>query len=387
MKIYIITRGYPNETDPQWGCFERDQALALKQIGHSIVMISVDTRFRRYHRKYGITKAVHGDIPHYDLFAGSLWGKALRSISVKVHTIVKHHLITYLFKHVAKQEGMPDLIYGHYLGGCVSALAIKRAYGIPAVGIEHWSKMGFNPILKKYRILAAKTYPFLDKQLVVSEALRNNILNNVGVDTMVVHNMIGQSFMDNIIEKKSNQSTIRIISVGSLLHVKGYDILIDALNIISDKLPKWELVLVGEGKERISLQKQIDQYGLSDKIKMIGRKNKDEIIRLLNGSSMYVSSSRSENFSVSIIEALSAGLPVVATECGGIKECLNEKNGILAPVEDAKGLAVSILTMVDNINRYDRQYISEQCKGNFGPNAIAEKLNTVFEEVIRKSKK
>ena len=157
--------------------------------------------------------------------------------------------------------------------------------------------------------------------------------------------------------------------------------------MISKDIPNWELVIIGEGPERGSLQQSIEKYGLQNNIKLIGRKNKEEIIERLNDSTMYVSSSRSENFSVSIIEALSAGLPVVATECGGIKECLNANNGLLAPVENACDLANAILSMNSNIKKYDRKSISDDCRNRFSPNVIARQLTSIFEEVINDSKK
>lgn len=387
MNICIIARGWPSERDPQWGCFERDQALALKGLGHNIIVLSVDTRFRRYRRKYGITLKEESGIKAYNLYAGFVWGKALSYISPILASKIKQKLLLYLFKEVYKQEVNPDILYGHYLGCCAMALAAKIKYGVPAVGIEHWSKMGFNPIKKSYRLLAESIYPYLDKQLVVSQSLKDNIKRNIGIDTLVVHNMIGQKFADNLIETEVKQGLFKITSVGSLLHVKGYDILIEAMNMISKELPNWELIIIGEGPERASLQEAIEKYGLQNNIKLIGRKNKDEIIKRLNESTMYVSSSRSENFSVSIIEALSAGLPVVATDCGGIKECLNEKNGLLAPVENACELANAILSMNNNIKKYDRKYISDDCRSRFSPNVIARKLTSIFEDVIKNSKK
>ena len=55
MYILLISRGIPSVKDPQWGCFEFDQAKALKKLGHKVVVISVDVRFRFYYRKIGIT--------------------------------------------------------------------------------------------------------------------------------------------------------------------------------------------------------------------------------------------------------------------------------------------------------------------------------------------
>ena len=55
MRIFWIARGYPSQKDPQWGCFEKDQAEALRKAGHEVVVLSVDTRFRWYYRPLGIT--------------------------------------------------------------------------------------------------------------------------------------------------------------------------------------------------------------------------------------------------------------------------------------------------------------------------------------------
>ena len=98
MKIFIVARGWPSESEPQWGSFERDQALALSKLGHQVVVLSVDKRFRKYQRKYGITCEVHEGIPHYNLFAGSLWGWALRRFSIYYYIKVSRFFFMYLLK-------------------------------------------------------------------------------------------------------------------------------------------------------------------------------------------------------------------------------------------------------------------------------------------------
>ena len=58
MFILLISRGVPTKRDPQWGCFERDQANALRALGHKVVVVSVDTRFRLFYRKFGIKRII-----------------------------------------------------------------------------------------------------------------------------------------------------------------------------------------------------------------------------------------------------------------------------------------------------------------------------------------
>ena len=66
MFIVLISRGVPSKRDPQWGCFEKDQAEALTNLGHKVVVISVDSRFRTYWRKLGITHYRINDIDYYE---------------------------------------------------------------------------------------------------------------------------------------------------------------------------------------------------------------------------------------------------------------------------------------------------------------------------------
>ena len=62
MKIFIISNGYPTKLSPQFGCFEKDQALALKRAGHDVSILYIDGRFRFYWRKLGISHKIDNDI-------------------------------------------------------------------------------------------------------------------------------------------------------------------------------------------------------------------------------------------------------------------------------------------------------------------------------------
>ena len=96
MKIFFITRGWPNEREPQFGCFERDQALAMNTLGHEIVVLSVDVRVKKYFRKYGITNQKEGNISIYNLYAGPFWGRPIKYISLTLFEKANRVLFLYL---------------------------------------------------------------------------------------------------------------------------------------------------------------------------------------------------------------------------------------------------------------------------------------------------
>lgn len=151
----------------------------------------------------------------------------------------------------------------------------------------------------------------------------------------------------------------RIISVGRLDYLKGYDILIDTWNIVSKKYPNWIIEIYGEGSEREKLQKKINILGLEKTFLLKGAtKNIQE--KYLE-SSIYVMSSRVEAFGMVLIEAMACGLPVISFECPcGPKEIIKDgEDGFLVRFGDIEGMADKIEKLIE----------SEEKRKTFGKNA------------------
>ena len=78
------------------------------------------------------------------------------------------------------------------------------------------------------------------------------------------------------------------------------------------------------------------------------------------------------------------GMPVVASICGGIKECIDSSNGLLFPVDDIDSLSHAIQKMYIGYSRYDRERIAQESRARFSPEVIARQLTEVFEKTIQK---
>ncbi|WP_165157657.1 glycosyltransferase family 4 protein [Parabacteroides sp. ZJ-118] len=380
MFIALISRGVPSKRDPQWGCFEKDQAEALVAIGHKVVVISVDSRFRFYWRKPGISHYRLNDIDYYDCF----WipGIITRILLGKRGDFsIKRMQLKRLFNRVIREHGLPDVLYSHYLTNSYVALTLKKKYSLPLVAIEHWSQLN-KDVLSDYVVwLGQSTYSKCDAIISVSESLRQRLLQHFQTNSIVIHNMVGTEFCGRY-SNGGSYDKVRFVSTGSLLYGKGYDLLISAFDRIKLPLDKWELVIIGEGKERANLERQIDRVGLKNNIHLLGRKGKKEISTILCNSDVFVLPSRSENFSVAVLEALCVGLPVIASICGGIRECVDVSNGSLFPVDDVEALSSAIKDMYENCHRYDHKIIAEESHARFSPNVIAAQLTNVFQDVI-----
>lgn len=383
MKIFFIPRGWPSEQYPQRGNFERDQAIALRDLGHEVYALYLDIRPENHH-KIGITRREEDGIIVYGFYAGSHWPEMVKWVSPHLQFEMVESAFMHLFEKVIKKEGEPDIVYGHYLRYCMRALEVKRKFGIPAVGLEHWSEMGMENIREDLKQQAAETYPYLDRQLVVSDALRENILKNIGVDTTVVYDTYGKEFFYK--ERIKKDDIVQFVLMGSLLQIKGFDLVIRTLGENPSLLKNTKFTIIGDGVEKEQLQGMIDEYHLSDTVQLVGRKTRDYIVNALQEADVYILSSHLETFGVAPIEALACGVPLIATDCGGPRSYMNDFNGLLIPVNDVKAIAEAIAYMKEHYMEYDRKRIAEDCKQRFSTEAISKQLEKIFEDVITKSK-
>lgn len=377
MHILLISRGIPSKKDPQWGCFERDQAVALAKAGHKVVVLSVDSRVRFSWRRLGISHENIDGVDFYNLF----WfpNVLFRPIAYRIMFFLIAWQMDYLYKKVASIHGRPDVIYSHYLLNSYAALRLKKRYQLPVVAIEHWSEVNKDELQSYVRYLGNQVYSAVDKVIAVSDSLKQMLSKHFGCDSEVVHNLVGEGFG---YKPHSVNKTFNFVSVGSLFHIKGYDILIESFSKIAH-IDSLRLTLVGDGNQRAKLQGLIEKYNLHDKVFLVGRKSRAEVADILADSDVYVSSSRNENFSVSVLEALSVGLPVVATLCGGIRECITKQNGLLVPTEDVNSLAQAMLEIHSNIASYDREFIATDFENRFSTTTIVNKLVSIFETIIQ----
>jgi glycosyltransferase involved in cell wall biosynthesis len=380
MKIFLIARGYPSKQEPTWGCFEKDQAEALNQLGHQVIILSVDTRFRFYWRKWGIQCGMHNNIATFNIFL--IPYALLFVIPKKIKDMFYAWQLNLLYKHAVKQYGTPDIIYSHYLQNTIKAIPLHQKYHIPIVAMEHWSQMAYIPIPKNIISTAKQAYASIDKLITVSSTLKDNILRQVGFDSFVVPNMVGKEFHYTN-PKKKKKDTIQIITTGRLVPEKHFDMLIQAVTNISS-IPL-QLSIIGNGSEKLKLQQLVKKLQVADKVRLLGQKSKNEIVTLLQQSDIFVLPSQSETFGVAYIEALACGLPIIATDCGGPRDIVTKNNGLLIPINNQQALEHAIIQLTQNLNQYDRQAIATDCQNRFSVDTVAKHIAQILEQTIKES--
>lgn len=382
MNIAIIANGYPTCREPQFGCFEKDQALALQRAGHKVSILYVDARFRKFWRKIGINHFIENDIHVYSLF---LFPMALVfKISFKLHYWLRKHMLNGIFGYLLKKEGKPDIIYAHFLYNISFAAYLKNKHNIPLVGMEHWSVLTLSELSSDVKYYGKIAYQSADRIIAVSNSLKKQINKHFQINAIVVYNMLGLEFVKNSLEIIRDRKKFRFIAIGSLIHRKGFDLLISAFKKSGLNELCCEVIIIGGGEDEKMLQNQINKLGVPDSVTLVGQKNKQEIIHYLKNSDVFVFPSRAETFGVVCIEALSLGVPIIATECGGPEEFVQDDNGLLIQTNSISDLAFAMKNIFENYSKYDPMLISSNCINRFSPLVITKQLTTIFENVVAK---
>jgi glycosyltransferase involved in cell wall biosynthesis len=142
-----------------------------------------------------------------------------------------------------------------------------------------------------------------------------------------------------------------VCTVARLSPQKGLDVLIDAAAGLSRSSPGLgvEFVIIGGGDLRNSLQEKITDLGLEGTVRLLGPRAPNEVAQWLTCADLFVLPSRYEGLPLAMMEAMAAGLPVVATEVSGAIDVITKPDlGLLVPVDDPNALAEAIRQLAED---------------------------------------
>jgi glycosyltransferase involved in cell wall biosynthesis len=138
---------------------------------------------------------------------------------------------------------------------------------------------------------------------------------------------------------------------GRLMAAKALEVGLSALA----RVPGVALLVVGDGPDRGRLERLTGELGLAGRVRFLGARSRDEVLRVLYAADAAVLPSRWENFPHLVVEALAVGTPVIASAVGGVPELVREgENGLLVPAGDVEALAGAIERLVGDAALRDR---------------------------------
>ena len=156
----------------------------------------------------------------------------------------------------------------------------------------------------------------------------------------------------------SDDAVVQLLSIGSVVPGKGYDLLIAAVATIAD-LP-WRLTIAGDRTRNLTaaarLDADISAHGLGDRIAVLGAVPPERIVELYLASDVFVLASRFEGYGMALAEAIAHGLPVVSTTAGAIPDTVPAGASLLVPPNDMAALAQALRGLIGD--RAERQRLA-----------------------------
>lgn len=290
---------------------------------------------------------------------GGLFYEQISSDSIKKYVLGRKP-VPFDFRMFVKlvkiiKENRIDIIHSH--NGCSMYAALAgRMCGVKGViHTDHGRLVPDRPTA----ILEDRLASYLmDRFIGVSEGLTEYLASTVKIRRKSLATIINGVDSNKFTPLNSKEKYARRLELGfdpdamiigticRLDPIKNLNTLIDSVPSISRNIPNCQIVIVGDGLEEKRLRERVRRLNIDTKVVFSGRVA--DVERLLPVFDLYVNTSISEGTSVTILEAMSCGLPIVASSVGGNVKLINNSNGVLFPFDRADLFQESIISLLNN---------------------------------------
>lgn len=366
-----------------------ESAKGLTELGHEVCIFAIGKNLKK--TSNANTSANLTLIPLPSLPAGWIYPKERLYVPLG-------------FSYQKLKKFAPDIIHTHMpftLGW--EAIILARLLKIPVIGTHHTFydhylkhvKIDYNWGRKfswKYTI---GFYNFCDLVLSPSESLAKVMTDQkLKKPIMVLENFIDtQTFspienkeQQKILKKKFGLQGESLVYMGRLSYEKSVDQIIKAFALVLKNSPLAQLLIVGDGPEKENLVRLSHQLGLSKNIIFTGFLRGEKLVEALQANDIFVTASLSESFSLTIVEAMSCGLPIVAVREKGPAEIVkNNTNGFFAQPNNPQELAEKITELLNSPEKLESFGLaSRKLAMNYSKKSIIAKLEALYKDIINK---
>lgn len=352
MRVLIVCPGWPGNVNPWNGIFVREQAEAIDKEGTSATVLTARVfRADPY-------EAIDGRVKVF-----RFWFPSKQILLAEYERIpvfrIGFYLLSGIFKafRLVKKESC-DVIHAHFVipAGLIAVIA-GRLRRKPVVITAHDSDVVTFP--EKSKIagwLIGYSLRQADHIIPTNIHLKDHIATHFGIeeDKMTVIPLGIDRGLFRPIEKEEARRKLDlslnrriILYVGALLQIKGVDIMPDIVSRVSSKIRDPLFVFVGAGPLKDALNGEFERRGEAGNVVFEGSKAHEALPLWYNAADLMVLPTTSEGLGMVVREAISSGLPVVASGVGGIPDVVKEgKTGYLTQPGDADGVSQAILKVL-----------------------------------------
>lgn len=380
MNVLVITPWYPDSLNPSSGAFVREHVRSVAPWVR-VAVVHLQGIRRTGGRLWQIN--VEGDT----------------GLTAGIPTIRVSHLrpvpgsgllgwVLSCWKAVRKfvSDGFrPDLLHAHVFTAGFAAVTVGMATRMPVVVTEHFTIFQRQLLTGQQRLLARWTFGRAARVICVSRALQTAIQSyGISGRFTVIPNCVDTGIFRPREPNVRKHQQICLLTVGGLDkdHKKGIPYLLRALAEVRAHGINCTLDIVGDGEMRGEYENLAKTLGLRSKVRFHGCLPHDQVAYHMRSADIYVVASLHETFSVTAIEALACGLPVLATKCGGPEQYITEEVGCVVEAGSAASLAQGIITMVDRLPDMQPGAISKFAHERFSHDVVGRQIVNVYREVL-----
>jgi len=368
LRVLVVPKWYPWPDRPVFGIFCREHARALATRHDVVVLASLATP-RPGFPAYRLEDSVEDGI---------------RTLRVRYRrpflrpAAMGFQLLGMLaaLRRLRREGWRPDVVHAHVYQAAPPALVLGRLSRAKVAITEHYTGFQRGLVTGYDRVLAKLSLEHADVVAPVSEELAGHLRELApSARIEVVPNVVDVGAFT---PPAAGEPGRRLLNVAALAEKKGHRHLLEALAGVPDAT----LDVVGAGELRDDLARLAEQLGVTERVRFLGERSKDEVSRLMRAADLFVLPSLAENLPVVLIEAQASGLPAVATDVGGVSELVDAAAGVLVPPADASALAAAIGATLDRLSDFDSADLARRAHERYGYDAICARWTAIYARLL-----
>lgn len=386
-KILWLPAWYPNRIEPLSGDFIQRHARAAS------MYCQVDVIFVVRDKKGIVTKNVHEEV----FESGNLHEKIIYYYSVHFFIPVIDKIIAaWKYKKICKQfvrdhiekKGKPDCSHVHVAdkNGNI-ALWLKHRFKIPYILSEHWTiylpeaKPNFSQMSFWFLLQWRKIIKNVSAITTVSAYLGNTLSQiKKGIDFSVIPNVVDENLFYPI--KKNTNGLVHFIHASNLNYQKNPEAILEAFALVKKATPSFLLSVFGPENENLKLMTA--KLHLEDNVSFCGEVPQAALAALVQKADALILYSRYETFGCVVIEANTAGLPVIVSDIPVFHELVEDGvNGYFVPGENSAELARKITWFMEHRNEIQRDKIAETAKEKYCYKTVGKLFSALYASVLK----
>ena len=323
------------------GVVATELGIAFAEKGHEVHFISYDQPFRLelfsdkiyYHEV---------NIPSYPLFEYTPYELNLTSklVDVTIHEKLDILHVHYAIPHASAAVNAKQILLTHYIN--IPIVTTLHGTDITLLGKDK----SFKPVIE-YAINSSDAITTVSQNL--KEVTNNNFKINKHIDhvpNFIDLKLYDKRFNKNLRSSYANSDEFILTHISNFRKVKRVNDVIEVFNLVS-KMHKCKLLMIGDGPERLEAEQLCRKYGLSNKIKFLGKLKLIE--NILSFADVFLLPSETESFGLVALEAMASKTVVISTNSGGLPEVnIDNKTGFLSDVGDIDKMSKDISNLLSN---------------------------------------